>query len=165
MISEDLSDAALQRRAAAVIDSLAARALRLVLAESCTGGWIAKVLTDTPGSSAVLDRALVVYANDAKSDLLGVNSAMLARHGAVSAETVGAMAAGARAMAGNAVGVAVSGIAGPGGGSTAKPVGTVWIAWAWPGREVGAREFHFPGDRDAVRRAAVAAALDGLIGS
>jgi len=137
--------------------------LRLATAESCTGGWIAKLLTDIAGSSAWFERGLVTYSNAAKTQLLGVPAGIIEVHGAVSEATVRAMAEGALNVSDAEAALAVSGIAGPGGGSPEKPVGTVWLAWAGKGRETEARRFLFPGDREAVRRQAVAAALEGLL--
>lgn len=133
----------------------------LVAAESCTGGWIAKVVTDVPGSSQWFDRGFVTYSNEAKIELLGVAPATLEAHGAVSEATVREMARGALAGSRATMSVAVSGVAGPGGGSVEKPVGTVWIAWVWPAGEM-ARCFLFDGDRESVRLAAVQAALLGV---
>jgi len=135
---------------------------KLACAESCTGGWIAKVLTDMPGSSAWFDRGFVTYSNEAKQEMLGVSAQTLGDHGAVSRETVLEMARGALVQSAAGSSVAVSGIAGPGGGTVDKPVGTVWIAWAGEGFAEAVCE-HFEGDRDAVRSAAVRAALQGLL--
>jgi nicotinamide-nucleotide amidase len=142
---------------------LAAQGLRLVTAESCTGGWIAKAVTDIPGSSAWLDRGFVTYSNAAKEDLLGVRPETLMEHGAVSAQVVAEMVVGALSRSAAEVAVAVSGVAGPGGGSPAKPVGTVWLAWVLPGRPPLIREAHFVGDRAAVRCQTVVLALATLI--
>jgi nicotinamide-nucleotide amidase len=134
-----------------------------VTAESCTGGWIAKLLTDMPGSSAWFERGFVTYSNEAKRELLGVPNGLLVEHGAVSEPVVRAMAAGALSHGRGDLSVAVSGVAGPGGGSTTKPVGTVWLAWSGTGGATAARHCLFKGDRDAVRRQAVAAALEGAL--
>ncbi len=142
---------------------LASRGLILVTAESCTGGWIAKAVTDIPGSSAWLDRGYVTYSNAAKCDMLGVSERTLAEHGAVSAATVAEMALGALARGPATLAVAVSGIAGPGGGSADKPVGTVWLAWALAGGVVRTRRESFAGDREAVRRLTVRSALQGVL--
>jgi nicotinamide-nucleotide amidase len=131
-------------------------------AESCTGGWIAKTLTDIAGSSAWFDRGFVTYTNEAKQDLLGVRADTLAAHGAVSEATVREMVAGALARSRAGVAVAVSGVAGPTGGSADKPVGTVWLAWGDRAGAVRAERCRFDGDREAVRRQAVARALQGL---
>lgn len=136
--------------------------LMLVTAESCTGGWIAKVLTDMPGSSAWFDAGVVTYSYEAKEALLGVNPRTLEHTGAVSEETVLEMVSGALARFGAGMAVAVTGIAGPTGGMPDKPVGTVWIGWKRRGGYAHARMFQFPGDREAVRRQTVAAALEGV---
>jgi nicotinamide-nucleotide amidase len=142
-------------------DALVARGWRIGLAESCTGGLVAVRLTDVPGSSAYVDRGVVVYSNRAKTDVLGVAPDLLAAYGAVSEPVAAAMAAGLRAASGVEVAVAVTGIAGPGGGSADKPVGTVCIAVETPdGREV--RTFRFTGDRAMVRALAATTALDRL---
>lgn len=134
----------------------------LVTAESCTGGWIAKVVTDVAGSSAWFDCGMAVYSYEAKQALLGVRPQTLEEHGAVSRETAIEMVSGALVHSGATVAVAVTGIAGPGGGTGDKPVGTVWIAWKRRGGYPQAEVFHFDGDRDAVRRRTVAEALHGL---
>jgi nicotinamide-nucleotide amidase len=156
-----VTQAALEVLAAEVGALLAARGWSLATAESCTGGWIAQTATAIAGSSAWFERGVVTYSNAAKEDLLGVRAETLAMHGAVSEAVVREMATGALARSRAQVAVAVSGIAGPDGGSAAKPVGTVWLAWAWPtGCE--AQVFAFAGERQAVRAQAVAAALKGL---
>jgi nicotinamide-nucleotide amidase len=137
--------------------------LRLAVAESCTGGWLAKVVTDLAGSSAWFDRGFVTYSNAAKQDMLGVRAETLDAHGAVSEAVVAEMASGALERAGVEVAVAISGVAGPGGGSPDKPVGTVCLAWAWPGGRLSTRRLQLAGDRDAVRRQSVQAAIDGLV--
>lgn len=156
------TDAELSARAARLAVALQQRRLMLVTAESCTGGWIAKTLTDQPGSSAWFDAGVVVYSYEAKEALLGVNPRTLEHAGAVSEEVVLEMVSGALARFGAGVAVAVTGIAGPGGGTPDKPVGTVWIGWKRRGGYAHARLFHFDGDREAVRRQSVAAALDGV---
>jgi len=142
---------------------LAARQM-LVTAESCTGGWIAKAVTDVAGSSAWFDCGMAVYSYEAKQAMLGVNPHTLEVHGAVSRETVIEMVSGALVHSGAGIAVAVTGIAGPGGGTEDKPVGTVWVAWKRRGGYPRAEVFHFEGDRDAVRRQTVAAALRGVDG-
>ena len=135
-------------------------------AESCTGGWIAKALTDIAGSSQWFIEGFVTYSNESKMQRLGVSSLVLRRHGAVSEATVRAMAAGALRRTGAQLAVAVTGIAGPGGAVPGKPVGTVWIGWAQRrgrGMRVGVQLRHFRGDREAVRRKTVRAALEGLL--
>jgi len=153
------SDAVLAQLAGAALSALAARHWRVALAESCTGGWIAKSLTDIAGSSLYFETGFVTYANGAKTALLGVDAGLLEREGAVSRATVLAMAAGARQRSGADLAVAVSGIAGPGGGSAAKPVGLVWFGWQSRDGVHEAAAEQFAGDRDAVRRQAVASAL------
>lgn len=140
------------------------RGLRVVTAESCTGGWIAKVLTDRAGSSGWFDRGFVTYSNAAKQDMLGVEATLIDNPGAVSREVVEAMARGALVRASADLAVAVSGIAGPDGGSADKPVGTVWFAWAQADALRSACEC-FSGGREAVRRATVRLALEGLVHS
>lgn len=156
------TDAELRVLAQAVAEELMSRHLMLVTAESCTGGWIAKTLTDLPGSSAWFEAGLVTYSYEAKQALLGVDPRTLEHTGAVSEETAQEMVSGAQARFGAGVAVAVTGIAGPGGATPGKPVGTVWIAWKRRGGYAYARLFHFDGDREAVRRQTVAAALVGL---
>jgi len=158
------SDSELNALASTALAALAERGWRVSLAESCTGGWIAKVLTDVPGSSAGFEAGFVTYANRAKEATLGVSAATLANAGAVSRPTVLEMAAGARRCSGAELAVAVSGIAGPGGGTEGRPVGLVWFGWQTAGGTHDAAYENFSGDRDAVRRQAVARALR-LIGS
>lgn len=139
---------------------------RLVTAESCTGGWIGKTCTDLPGSSNWFLGGAIAYANEAKTAVLGVDPRIVQADGAVSEATVGAMARGALERLGGDVSVAVSGVAGPDGGTPGKPVGTVWFAWArrdGEGIEVTAVVEHFPGDRESVRRRSVERALSGLL--
>jgi nicotinamide-nucleotide amidase len=156
--NEDLY--ALARQAGA---ALARARLSLATAESCTGGWVAACVTDVAGSSEWFERGYVTYSNAAKAEALGVDPAVIERHGAVSEPTVRAMAAGALRQSRAGVAVAVSGIAGPGGGTPEKPVGTVWFAWQRQGRECRACCHRFEGDRRTVRRQAVAAALRGIV--
>lgn len=134
---------------------------KLATAESCTGGLIAAHCTDVPGSSDWFERGFVTYSNAAKTELLGVDAALIATHGAVSEPVVRAMARGALAHSCAQVAVAVTGIAGPGGGSADKPVGTVWLAWATATRLESTCQL-FAGDRRAVREASVAYALAGV---
>ena len=155
-------DAQLRQQAEQLGARLRAEHDHLVTAESCTGGWIAKTMTDIAGSSDWFDSGMVAYSYEAKQALLGVRPQTLETHGAVSRETVIEMVSGALVNSGASVAVAVTGIAGPGGGSEGKPVGTVWIGWKRRGGYARAQFFHFEGDRDAVRRQTVAAALDGL---
>ena len=153
----------LETLAAQVGDRLLRRGLMLATAESCTGGWVAQAITAVSGSSQWFERGFVTYSNAAKEELLGVPPATLERHGAVSEPTVRAMAEGALRHSHAQVAVAVSGIAGPGGGSLEKPVGTVCLAWAGDGVDTRVHSQQFMGNREAVRRQAVAAALDGLL--
>lgn len=143
--------------------ALQVRGLMLVTAESCTGGGIAETITAAAGSSAWFDRGFVTYSNAAKQQVLGVSGCTLAEHGAVSEQTVREMAKGALERSNAGLAVAVSGVAGPAGGSEAKPVGTVWLAYALTGHEVVARCHLFSGGRAEVRRSAVVAALEGII--
>ena len=162
-VIDDVSDAALQQAATQLSKMLMAEHLSLCTAESCTGGWIAKILTDIPGSSAWFDCGMAAYSYEAKQALLGVRSETLMEFGAVSRETVLEMVSGALITSSASLAVAVTGIAGPGGGLPGKPVGTVWIAWKRRGQYPKAEVFHFDGDREAVRRNTVAAALQGLM--
>jgi nicotinamide-nucleotide amidase len=136
---------------------------RLITAESCTGGGIGAVLTEIPGSSAWFEGGIISYSNALKTGLLGVSPAVLDHHGAVSAEVVAAMTRGALACSTADMAVAVSGVAGPGGGSADKPVGTVWIGWQHRGQPAITRRYQFDGDRQAVRQATIQAAIAGLI--
>ena len=135
---------------------------RLATAESCTGGWIAKLLTDIPGSSGWFEGGVVAYSYQAKEALLGVQPQTLEQYGAVSQETVTEMVSGALARFGSSVAVAVTGIAGPGGGTEDKPVGTVWLGWKRRGGYAHSALCHFDGDRDEVRRQTVARAFKGI---
>jgi len=165
-MEEDMQDAPTDSELQALAEDVGARlrAARqmLVTAESCTGGWIAKTVTDIAGSSDWFDCGLAAYSYEAKQALLSVNPHTLETHGAVSRETVIEMVSGALVHSGAGVAVAVTGIAGPGGGTADKPVGTVWLAWKRRGGYPRAELFQFDGDREAVRRKTVAAALRGL---
>ena len=148
-----------------LVGALTAAGKTVTTAESCTGGWIAKAITDVPGSSAVFAYGVVSYSNGAKESLLGVDSRMLADNGAVSDVTVKAMAEGALRLSGADLSVAVSGIAGPDGGSDEKPVGTVWFGWSKRGGDTlmtDAEKRRFDGDRDAVRQQTVIHAMRGI---
>jgi len=142
---------------------LVERGLMLVTAESCTGGMIAARCTDLPGSSRWFERGLVTYSNAAKTELLGVATTTLDRHGAVSEQTAAEMARGALAASRADLAVAVTGVAGPDGGSEDKPVGTVWFGFALRGGTTRTERHVFDGDRAAVREATVERALAGLI--
>jgi len=155
---EQLEDLARQ-----VGQALKRHGLMLATAESCTGGWVAQAVTSVTGSSEWFDRGFVTYTNIAKRELLGVKTATLTRHGAVSEPTARAMAEGALAHSHSQVALAITGVAGPTGGTPEKPVGTVCLAWAGKKRETKSARHIFSGDREAVRRQAVATALRGLL--
>ncbi len=160
------SDAELTRLAARVGRHLLKKRRSAATAESCTGGWIAKALTDIAGSSAWFVEGFVTYSNESKVQGLGVPRAVLRTHGAVSRAVVRAMAAGALRRSRAQVAVAVTGIAGPGGAVAGKPVGTVWLAWATrrgTAIRIATDLRHFRGDRESVRRKTVRAALRGLL--
>lgn len=148
--------------ATSVLIAYRKRGLRIATAESCTGGMIAAALTDVAGSSDVFERGFVTYSNDAKQELIAVPPTILAKYGAVSAETANAMARGALARSRADVAISVTGIAGPGGGSAEKPVGLVWFGVARKVGEILTVREVFAGDRAAIRQAAVARALELL---
>ena len=155
---------AINKLAQALVDELIASSKAVATAESCSGGWIAKAITDVPGASDVFHYGIVSYSNGAKESLLGVKLDTLEQHGAVSEAIVEEMADGALHLSGADVAVAVSGVAGPGGGSKDKPVGTVWFAWAvrdGASAKITTNLEHFDGDRDLVRELTVAHALQG----
>ena len=135
---------------------------KIVTAESCTGGWIAQTLTEIPGSSAWFDRGFVTYSNAAKMQMLGVSPETLEQYGAVSSETATEMVVGALAHSDADCAIAVTGIAGPDGGSAEKPVGTVFIAWAYKNRDVKVVRQQLTGDRHQIRRQTVKIALEGM---
>ncbi len=153
----------LTRLAARVGARLKARGLTLATAESCTGGWVAQAVTSVAGSSDWFERGFITYSDESKRELLGVRTQTLKKYGAVSEQTALAMADGALARSRAQVAVAVTGIAGPGGGSREKPVGTVCFAWARQGAAPASLARRFSGDRASVRRQSVAAALKGLL--
>ncbi|MDF3932166.1 CinA family protein [Pseudomonas citronellolis] len=157
-----IDDEGITELAARLGRALSGLAARVSTAESCTGGGIAEAITRIPGSSAWFDAGYVTYSNAQKSAQLGVSDELFPRVGAVSREVVEAMASGAQARSGARFAVAVSGVAGPDGGTPEKPVGTVWLCWADGDKRFPVR-FQFPGDRLAVRRQAVATALDGVL--
>jgi nicotinamide-nucleotide amidase len=160
-----VTDAALAGLSRRVGRRLRAAGLSIATAESCTGGLLAKCLTDIAGSSDYFERGWVTYSNAAKTSELGVGAGLIRRHGAVSEAVSLAMAVGALRRSRARIAIAVTGIAGPGGAIAGKPVGTVWIAWGLRRRgriEAYAVRFRFRGGRDAVRRLSVAAALEGL---
>jgi nicotinamide-nucleotide amidase len=160
MTDPDAHIADLSRRIAA---ALAAKSARIAVAESCTGGWIAKSLTDLPGSSGWFGYGFVTYSDAAKQAMLGVSGETLAGQGAVSEDVAEQMATGARLASAAEIAVAVTGIAGPDGGSAAKPVGTVCLAWAGPGVQLISKTRRFSGDRQSIRRQSVIAALEGVL--
>src|ERR1700760_3710128 len=160
------SDGAIKKLAGRVGRRLLQQGRQMATAESCTGGWIAKAITDIAGSSQWLLEGFVTYSDAAKMRQLGVPRAGLEKKGGVSEATVRAMAAGALRRSGAHIAVAVTGIAGPGGAVAGKPVGTVWLGWATRRGskiQVATQLKHFRGDREAVRRKTVRAALEGLL--
>ena len=157
-MADDLSKLAEQVGAA-----LKSRGLMLATAESCTGGWVGEVVTSVAGSSHWYDRGFITYTNESKQEMLGVSANTLAEYGAVSEQTVREMAAGALKHSRAHITLAISGIAGPGGGSPDKPVGTMCVAWAMRNGVEQSQTMHFQGDRVAVRQQAVVAALQGLL--
>jgi nicotinamide-nucleotide amidase len=144
-------------------ECMKALGLTLASAESCTGGWLAKIITDIPGSSAWFTGSVVSYSNEAKHSLLGVNEATLKEFGAVCGETVLEMTDGLFAHTEADVAVSVSGIAGPDGGSEDKPVGLVWLSWGKRDKSIYAEPYHFDGDREAVRKESIKQALNCLL--
>ena len=157
-----ITDEQLEQAGATLGDHLKYHGQTITTAESCTGGWVAKVLTDRPGCSAYVMAGLVTYSNEAKQVILGVDPKVLEEHGAVSELVVRQMVSGAVRATGVDVAVAISGIAGPGGGSDEKPVGTVWFAWGKGPGHIETSVQRFDGDRDQVRRQAVLYALQGV---
>ena len=159
-----IDDAALVAQAAAVVAVLASQKRKVATAESCTGGLVAGLLTEIPGSSAVVERGFVTYSNAAKAEMLGVPPALIEAHGAVSAPVAAAMAEGALTASHADIAVAITGVAGPGGGTALKPVGLVHFALAQKGRVALCTEKRF-GDlgRAAIRRAAVVTALEMIL--
>lgn len=156
-------DQTLYRLAVRVGHVLKRKEMMAATAESCTGGWIGQAITMVPGSSAWFERGFITYTNVAKSEMLGVKTTSLARYGAVSEQVVREMALGALAKSRAQIAVAVSGVAGPGGGSPGKPVGTVCFAWARKGKGVTVETRRFRGDRDQVRSRCVQHALKGVL--
>jgi nicotinamide-nucleotide amidase len=151
--------------AAALVEELTESGKAVATAESCTGGWVAKAITDVAGSSAVFGYGIVSYSNGAKESIIGVRNQTLEDHGAVSSEVVEEMAKGTLRLSGADIAVAVSGVAGPAGGTKEKPVGMVWFGWAvrdGANALVDTRCEQFTGDRELVREASVAYALQGV---
>ena len=161
MVNDSSSFDAAQALTRQLAERLMAKGLMMAAAESCTGGMIAAACTDLAGSSAWFERGFVSYSNEAKTDLLGVPAALIAKHGAVSEPVVRAMAQGALQHSNAQVSVAVTGVAGPGGGSAGKPVGSVWFGWATPAGVV-TQLCRFEGDRHQVRQASVQHAMQRL---
>lgn len=157
-----MTDQQLKQLSAIIGQRLLQRQATVTTAESCTGGWIAKVFTDIAGSSAWFERAFITYSNDAKQQMVGVADNSLRQWGAVSEQVVKEMAEGALKAANASFAIAVSGIAGPDGGTAEKPVGTVWFGFAAAGSETVTKRYIFQGDREAVRRQTVAMALQVL---
>jgi len=158
-------DPAINELATTLVRELNRKKRAVATAESCTGGWIAKALTDVPGSSGCFGYGIVSYSNGAKESILGVKNRTLVEHGAVSEPVVREMAEGALCLSGADVSVAVSGVAGPDGGSEEKPVGTVWFAWAMrgPGEIASDAELlHFEGNRESIRMQTVIHGLKGV---
>ena len=143
-------------------ERLKAAGAQLVTAESCTGGWVAQAVTAIAGSSGWFERGFVTYSNAAKQELLGVRKETLEAHGAVSEQTAREMADGALNKSKGTIALAVTGVAGPGGGTRDKPVGMVCFAWA-DGKKLRSETRHFAGDRDSVRRQSVIRALEGVL--
>ncbi|MFL4557506.1 nicotinamide-nucleotide amidase [Yersinia kristensenii] len=158
-----MSEKQLRQLSIAIGRKLKARGAWVTCAESCTGGWVAKALTDIAGSSAYFDRGFVTYSNAAKHDLLGVKESTLTQYGAVSEAVVQEMAQGALHAASADFSVSISGIAGPDGGTAEKPVGTVWFAFATRDGQLSATKQLFLGDRDEVRLQAAVFALQTLL--
>lgn len=158
-----LTESELSNQMLELSNLLLSRDYKLATAESCTGGWVAKAATDLAGSSAWFDRGLVTYSNEAKQELLDVSQATIEQYGAVSFNTVEEMVNGLFDVESVSVGVAISGIAGPDGGSTDKPVGTVWIAWKITDNAVTRQCYLFSGNRQQVRLQAAIQAVKGLI--
>ena len=144
-------------------ECLTAKGVKLATAESCTGGWLAKIITDLPGSSEWFEAAIVCYSNESKHDLLGVSPATIEEFGAVSGDVILEMTDGVFERTGADVAVSISGIAGPHGATEDKPLGTVWLCWGKRDKTSIADELHFEGDREAVRLQAVEAALHAVM--
>jgi nicotinamide-nucleotide amidase len=158
-----LGEADFARLVAQLADCLVKKGWTLATAESCTGGWIAKCCTDLAGSSAWFERGFVTYSDISKQEMLGVSPEVIDSQGAVSREVAELMAQGARRRTGVNASLSVTGIAGPDGGSQAKPVGTVWFGWSLPGKAPDSELMCFKGDREAIRRQTVRYALAGLL--
>ena len=153
----------LHELAVRVGQALKRKRLILAVAESCTGGWVGQAITGVEGSSSWFDRGFIVYSDRAKQQMLGVTTTVLGDHGSVSPEVVGEMAKGVLKLSDADLSIAISGIAGPGGGTPSKPVGTVWMAWARKDAKICTRHARFTGDRQSIRRQSVIAALQGVL--
>lgn len=163
-MTDILSDKSIYTMCSELAFVLGKHNIKLATAESCSGGWIAKACTDLPGSSAWFSAALVTYSNEAKKSILGIDESLLSEYGAVSREVITEMLKQTLLKVSNAtIAVAVSGIAGPDGGTTDKPVGTVWIGWQRKNHPPRVQRFNFAGDRDTVRRATVIQAIQGVL--
>ena len=158
-----MTDSELMQLSEQVGLALKARGATMTTAESCTGGWIAKTITDVAGSSAWFERGFVTYSNEAKQEMLGVEPETLLKHGAVSETTASAMAAGALRHSHANWALSITGIAGPAGGSLEKPVGSVCFGWVGPDGRVEVESCFFPGSREEIRSQSVAHALTGLL--
>lgn len=158
-----LSQASLEKLASEVGSLLLANGQRLATAESCTGGWAAQCLTSIAGSSEWFDRGFITYSNQAKQEMLGVESDTLEQHGAVSEAVATAMAVGALHNSHADWVLSITGIAGPGGGSPEKPIGTVCFGWAGPDGQLSSRTWRFDGSREDIRAQSVACALNGIL--
>ncbi|WP_432471933.1 CinA family protein [Amphritea sp. HPY] len=164
---QDIEQEMVQSKLEKLVVELARQAqlkrIRIATAESCTGGWVAQELTALAGSSEWFECGFITYSNEAKQSMLSVPQELFCTEGAVSKAVVIAMALGAVQNSRADLSVSISGVAGPGGGSPEKPVGTVWLAWYLEGNEVESRCYHFPGERSEVRQQAVEQAIKGLI--
>ena len=158
-----VTEATLHTLATQLGECLKMKGMTLAAAESCTGGWLAKIITDLPGSSSWFEGSVVSYSNDVKHSVLGVSENTLKEFGAVSGETVLEMCDGVFENTGADVAVSISGIAGPDGGSEDKPVGLVWMCWGKRGKSTYAFPFNFEGDREAVRLQAIDKVFNSLL--
>ena len=152
-----------QQRSKRVADKLMQRNLQMACAESCTGGLLSKICTDVPGSSAWFDRAYITYSKTSKTQMLGVDADLIRQHGAVSEQVAAAMVQGVVQNSGVGLAASITGIAGPGGGTAEKPVGTVCFGFAFPGKAVTTSRMHFEGDRDHVRMQSVIYVFEHLL--
>jgi len=158
-----ITEQALQDLAQELGECMTAKGLKLASAESCTGGWMSKIITDIPGSSEWFETSIVCYSNDSKSKLLGVSPTTIDEHGAVSGETVLAMTDGLFDHSAADVAISISGIAGPDGGTEEKPVGLVWLCWGKRDKSSYAHPYNFDGDREQVRLQSIETALNAIL--